>query len=136
MKSKFHAADLALIIVTLVWGSGFVGTQYALNANMPASLIATMRFGIGSLSVFAIFFKKILELKKEELLVGAIAGTFLFIAFVCQTIGQSLSNISSSAFITAIYVIIVPFIVWIATKKRPKSLFCVYYFYWCICFNF
>lgn len=121
MKSKFNIADIALIIVSLIWGSGFVIIQCALNANMPASLISMMRFSIGSLAVFAVFFKKVIKLTRAELRTGAITGSFLFIGFILQTIGQSLSSVSSTSFITATHVIIVPFLVWIYTKKKPSN---------------
>ena len=37
-----------------------------------------------------------------------------------QTLGQMQTGVSNTAFITAIYVVIVPFIIWIVKRKPPK----------------
>lgn len=113
-------AQLALILVAIVWGSGFIATQYAIDANMGASLIMFGRFLVATILLFALFYKQIIKSNREEITKGCLAGVFLFLAFYAQTVGQSMTTVSNSAFLTATNVVIVPFLVWIITKKRPK----------------
>ncbi len=118
-KSKYKLrADLSLLMVSIIWGSGFVVTKSALDAFSPYILLS-YRFTIATLVVSAIFHKKLLNLNKETIKTGVIAGVFLFTAFVAQTLGLQYISAGSSAFLTATYVVIVPFLYWLVDKNRP-----------------
>lgn len=120
MKNKTSKlADISLLIVALIWGMGFVATEYAIDSGMSTSFIMALRFFIASITLLSVFFKDIKKSTKKEILHGSIAGIFLFIAFYTQTIGQAHTTISNCAFLTATNVVMVPFIVWVITKKRP-----------------
>lgn len=119
MKNKQLNADLTLLLVAVIWGSGFIATEYALNADMSPLLIMAMRFTIAALILFAATFKELKSITKSEWIKGSIAGIFLFMGFFLQSFGQSMTTVSNSAFITATNVIMVPFVVWIFTKKKP-----------------
>lgn len=88
---------------------------------MSTSLIMVLRFFIAAIALLAIFFKDIIKSNKNEIFHGSIAGIFLFIAFYSQTLGQAYTTVSNSAFLTSTNVVMVPFIVWIATKKCPET---------------
>lgn len=121
MSSK--VADLALVLTALIWGSAFPVSQYAIDSNMSTSLILLLRFSIASIILLILFFKKIKTITKKEFQYGIIAGAFLFLGFYTQTIGLKYTTPSNNAFITAIYVIMVPFITMFVFKKRPKTKF-------------
>lgn len=112
--------NLLLIVVAVIWGTGFVATQYAIDAQMGASLILALRFSIASVILMIVCNKKLLRIEKDTLKIGGIAGIMLFMAFYTQTVGQGLSTVSTSAFLTSTNVIMVPFIVWGITKKSPN----------------
>jgi drug/metabolite transporter (DMT)-like permease len=120
LDRKVRLADLSLLLVSLLWGAGFIAVQFALKSGMPTSLVVMLRFLIGALTILAFKFKAILTINKKELINGVIAGAILFFSFFTQTLGQSKTGISNSAFITAIYVVLVPFIIWIVKRKPPK----------------
>ena len=120
MKKSETNADIMLVIVAIIWGCGFIGVEIALDANMSAFLIMAFRFSIAAIVLLIVTFKKIKTIKKSEWIKGSIAGVFLFTGFYLQTIGQNLTTISNSAFITATYVIMVPFIAWIIAKQKPS----------------
>ncbi|WP_156286078.1 DMT family transporter [Oceanivirga salmonicida] len=120
MKSKASNYNLLLLIVVIVWGGGFVAVEYLQKANWNTNLIITTRFFIATITLFLIFFKKILTINKEEILFGFSSGILIYIAFFMQTIGQSHTNLSNVAFFTATNVIMIPFITWIMNKKRPS----------------
>ena len=101
MKNIKFKADVMLLLVAIIWGSGFIATEYAINANMTPLIILAFRFTIAALVLFIFMAKKIKEISRKEWVRGGIAGVILFFAFYFQTIGQSLTTISNSAFITA-----------------------------------
>jgi len=119
LNNKARLADLSLIGVAMIWGAGFIAVQYAIEAGFPTSLMLAFRFLLGALVVFLFNIKRMLVMDMRELKVGIIAGALLFFSFFTQTVGQAHSSISSTAFITAIYVVLVPFFTWMMTKKRP-----------------
>ena len=120
MKSKERLADLSLIGVSFLWGAGFIAVQFAIQSGLPVSLIVALRFLIAGAVVFAIRPKVILAIKKQELITGVVAGVLLYLSFLSQTLGQASSGVSNAAFITAIYVVLVPFIIWIFKGHPPK----------------
>ena len=50
-----------------------------------------------------------------------ILGAFLCLSYQFQTYGLKHTTASKNAFITTLYVIIVPFLYWIVSKKRPTG---------------
>lgn len=58
---------------------------------------------------------------KKDLLYGSILGVFLFLAYFFQTYGLKYTTASKNAFITTLYVILVPFLHWGINHKRPKA---------------
>lgn len=120
MKDRLELrADIQLIIVAIIWGSGFIATEYAIKANMNVSMIMASRFSVAALILLFTSIRQLQCIKVKELKHGIVAGCILFIAFYTQTVGQSSTTVSNSAFITATNVIMVPFIVWLITRKRP-----------------
>ena len=70
--------------------------------------------------IFALKPRAIFSITKQELVTGIIAGALLYGSFLAQTLGQAYSTVSNAAFITAIYVVLVPFIIWIFKGHPPK----------------
>jgi len=120
MKKKETVAEFSLILVALIWGCGFIATEYVIKANWSTSLIMAARFIIAAIAMTIALNKKILKLTKYELLHGSIAGVFLFLAFYTQTLGQSATTVSNTAFFTATNVVMVPFISWAINRNRPN----------------
>lgn len=114
-------ADTACLLVAVVWGSGFIASQLAIDAGLGPSVIMALRFGIAALVLLLLCAKKLKTIQKSDLLHGGIAGVILFCGFYLQIAGQARTTVSSSAFLTATNVAMVPFIVWVATKKRPAA---------------
>lgn len=116
---KGHIAEFGLILIAMIWGSGFVGTQLALDGGLTPLQLLTIRFFIGAVLINLIFFKQIKEnINKEMLKSGVILGFFLFIAFAVQTIGILYTTPTKNAFITAANVVIVPFIGFFIYKRK------------------
>lgn len=116
--------SLSLLIVAIIWGSGFIASQMALDAQMSSAFIMFVRFAIAALIVGVVFHKDLKKnMKKEHIKGGLLIGTFLFLAFYVQTVALQYTTPSNNAFITAANVVIVPFLWWAISKKnRERSL--------------
>lgn len=128
MKKAY--ANMMLVIVTIIWGGGFIATSTALDTITPF-YIMMIRFMGASILPILIAWKSLKQLRKEDVLHGCITGVFLFLAFAFQTFGLKYSSPSKNAFLTATNVVFVPYLLWIFMRRRPNhkeiiaSLICV-----------
>ncbi len=113
-------ADLGLVTVAFVWGSGFVASKNALDSMSPMMLMA-VRFTIAALLSGLIFRKNLKNISKETLKAGCVIGFFLFTAFAAQMIGLQYMLAGKQAFLTGTNVIMVPFIYWAVKKQKPDQ---------------
>ena len=112
------AAAAGLILVTIIWGGAFAVVKNSLDYVPPVYMMA-FRFTIAGVVMSLVFIKKLLHMKKAELIHGVGIGVFLFLAYLFQTIGCNYTTAGKNAFLTTIYVILVPFLNWILIKRRP-----------------
>ena len=115
---KIIYADLSLLLVAIIWGSGFIFTKNALDHMTPIYILG-FRFLIASIGFGIILFNKIRKAKWKDIKAGMIVGFFMFFAFAVQTVGLQYTTVGVQAFITATNVVMVPFFYWILTKSRP-----------------
>jgi len=112
-----YIGEIGLIITAIIWGSGFVASAVSLEYYTPYQILAG-RFVIGVLILAIVFHKRLKVIKKSTLIKGSILGVFLYIAFVLQTVGLQYTTPSKNAFLTAVNVVIVPFIGFLIYKKK------------------
>lgn len=118
-KLNKYNSTLILIITAFLWGSGFIANKVLVDMNMSASFMLMVRSAIYSLCVFVVFFKR-LKFTKKEVTIGIIVGAINAIGFILQTIGVKYTSPSNNAFLTTTNVIMVPFIVFVFFRKKPK----------------
>ncbi len=114
---KKYIGEIGLIITALIWGSGFVGSAMALEHYTPYQIL-TGRFLIGLILLSVVFHKKLKLMKKSIVVKGVILGAILYIAFILQTVGLQFTTPSKNAFLTAVNVVIVPFISFVIYKRK------------------
>ena len=119
-NKKSLYADLSLLLVAIIWGSGFVVTKNALDVMTPFYIMG-FRFIIAALAITLISFKRLKKATKLDIKAGIIVGFFMFIGFAFQTVGLKYTTAGVQAFITASNVVMVPFMYWILSKKRPDK---------------
>lgn len=119
-KKKSLYADLSLLLVAIIWGSGFVVTKNALDHMGPYYLLA-LRFSLATILFSLVFFKRIKNANIKDIKSGIIVGIFLFGGFATQTVGLNYTTAGKQAFITATNVVMVPFIYWALSKKKPDN---------------
>ncbi|NMB98052.1 MAG: DMT family transporter [Clostridiaceae bacterium] len=117
MKMTTRTANLMLLLISILWGSGFIATKVVLDANVTAGFINLIRGSIFSVLTLLFFRKKIFKMTVKDFKVGLIAGLLNFGGFITQTTGMKYTTPSNSAFITSIYVVIIPIIAWLLYKK-------------------
>lgn len=120
IKNKAMAADLGLVVTTVIWGSGFVAVKNAVDTVPPSYMIA-MRFGIAVSLMCVIFFNRLKKIDWDCVKSGIILGVLMFIGYYLQTIGIQYTTAGNNAFLTAVYVIVVPFLYWIIRKEKPDG---------------
>jgi len=120
IKNKSLAADLGLVFVTIIWGSAFVVVKNATN-TVPTSYIIAIRFGIAVLLMCVIFRKRLRKIDLACIQSGAILGVLLFISYYLQTIGVKYTTVGNNAFLTAVYVVVVPFLYWMIRHEKPNA---------------
>ncbi|ENU93193.1 hypothetical protein F971_01239 [Acinetobacter vivianii] len=115
------AAQFALIFITMIWGGTFLAVQYALNFSTPMFFVGC-RFAVAALAIFLISIKSMRGLTFKEILAGAAIGLMIAIGYGTQTIGLQTILSSESAFLTALYVPLVPILMWAIFQKRPSLM--------------
>jgi drug/metabolite transporter (DMT)-like permease len=119
LLKKQIKADFSLFMVTLVWGSTFVLTKYAID-RMPMYNFLAIRFAMAFIVSLAIFHKRMMKINREVLKYGVIIGIMMFFLYAFQTAGLLYTTASKSAFITGMTVIMVPVFSSIIIKRRPE----------------
>ncbi|QIB27369.1 DMT family transporter [Caloranaerobacter azorensis] len=117
--SKQLKADLALLLVTIVWGFTFVTTKNALKDISTYNFLA-IRFFVAFIASSLIFFKNMKNLNKRTLFLGSIIGIVLFAGYAFQTVGLTYTTASKSGFITGFCVVLVPIFSAIILKRTPN----------------
>ncbi|MBR5805363.1 MAG: DMT family transporter [Oscillospiraceae bacterium] len=117
---KKSTAILMLIVVTIIWGGGFIGIKMALDGGMTAGTLNMARGFIFTAIVFGAFHQHILNMSREELVNGILVGTFNALGFITQAVGALYTTPSNSSFLTTTNVVMVPFMAWAIFKVRPK----------------
>lgn len=111
---------LGLILTTVIWGSAFVVMKNSVAVISPSYLLA-LRFTIASIAMVAVFWRRVRGIHQSDLICGGLLGVFLFISYFFQTYGLKYTTASKNAFITTLYVILVPFLHWFFNKKKPSG---------------
>jgi drug/metabolite transporter (DMT)-like permease len=112
-----YMGEIALTITAIIWGSGFVASSISLDYFTPYQILAG-RFLIGAIILTVIFHKKLKNINKSTMIKGAVLGIFLYLAFALQTVGLQFTTPSKNAFLTAVNVVIVPFIAFVIYKRK------------------
>ena len=135
MKNKKYISTALLFIAAVIWGFAFAAQDAAsdmgaFTLGFARSIVAGV-FLIGVVIIFdkllgtgrQLFSKKGIDLTKTEIIGGVIIGAVLVVASAFQQIGiNSGTDGGKAAFITALYVILVPVYALTLKKKAPFNV--------------
>lgn len=114
---KKYLAIAGLIAVTVIWGGGFVASDMALKSLRPFQIMA-IRFLLATVLMGAASIRDLKGIDFKEIRAGILMGCALFVGFAFQIVGLQYTMPSKNAFLTALNVVMVPFIAFLILKKK------------------
>ena len=113
--------EVALIAVTAVWGSTFLLVHWAMQHSGPWFFVGIRFLVAGLISVF--IFRRVLRgIRWRDIGAGVAIGVMIYLGYGLQTVGLQTIDSSTSAFITAMYIPLVPLAQWAVFRKRPPAM--------------
>lgn len=117
---RLHANTL-LVIAAAIWGFAFLFQKAAMRHVGPVQFVAA-RSIVACLALLPLAFAemRVGGVKWREVGAAALpAGAVFFAAAVLQQAGLVTASVTNTGFLTALYVVVVPFIVWLLMARRP-----------------
>jgi drug/metabolite transporter (DMT)-like permease len=118
-RVRFGRQDLALVAVTMVWGTTFLIIHIAMRHSGPLFFVG-LRFTAAGLFTLLVFPAALRHMTRRDAAAGVVIGVTLFLGYGLQTYGLETVSSSTSAFITALYVPLVPLFQWLLLRRPPK----------------
>jgi len=120
-------ADLTLFMIAIIWGSAFVaqrvagqiGSVYLFNAAryiLAGLVVLPFASRLGRTS------NPTHELSREQYKWMFIAGVLLFVAAALQQAGMQYTTAGNAGFITSLYVVLVPIVLFFGWREKPHWL--------------
>jgi drug/metabolite transporter (DMT)-like permease len=119
-------ADLTLLLVAVIWGSAFVAQRVAGQMG-SVYLFNGARYLLAAFVVLPFAVRSLRALQKDNPLSAIpheqfkwmfIAGFILFIGSALQQVGLVYTTAGNAGFITALYVVLVPIVLFIVWRER------------------
>lgn len=117
----FGRAELALIGVTMIWGTTFLLVHIAMTVSGPYFFVG-LRFGTAALVMLPFAWGALKGFTATEIKAGLLVGVSIAVGYVLQTMGLQTIPSSKSAFITALYVPLVPILQWLVLRRPPSLM--------------
>lgn len=114
----FTRQELVLVIITMVWGGTFLAVHHAMNFSGPFFFVG-LRFATAALILTLISWRSLKGLTWYEIKAGTLIGIAIACGYGLQTYGMQTISSSKSAFITAMYVPLVPLLQWLFLRRFP-----------------
>jgi drug/metabolite transporter (DMT)-like permease len=126
MTSNTHrtTADLLVLLAAIIWGVAFYFQKTAMDHIGPLLFIGFR----GCLAALALLTLAIIEQKKSRqslkdlVPIAALGGLLFFIAGSIQQYGLISATVTNTGFLTALYVVLTPFLYWIIKNQRPTRI--------------
>ncbi|SEB39736.1 DMT family transporter [Microbacterium hydrocarbonoxydans] len=113
--------EVALIAVTAVWGSTFLLVHWAMQHSGPWFFVG-IRFLVAGIISIVIFRSALRGIRWRDIGAGIAIGVMIYLGYGLQTVGLQTIDSSTSAFITAMYIPLVPLAQWAVFRKRPPAM--------------
>jgi drug/metabolite transporter (DMT)-like permease len=117
-------ADLTLLLVTVFWGTAFAVLRIALE-HQVVHYLNGLRLLLGAVLLLPLAVWQKERIEKQQLPIILLTGLILFFAAGLQMIGLSTTTAGNAGFITSLYVVIVPFLLWWGWGEKPSFLLLV-----------
>ena len=113
-------ATAALILVTAVWGITFVQVKDAVELY-PFLAFLAIRYLIATAALAPIAVRRLGGFGREGLVAGAVLGGLIALGIGLQTAGLERTTVTSTGFITGLYVLFTPCSGWRSSGRRSRA---------------
>ena len=113
------AADGAILLTTLIWGSTFAVARGVLDHWPPLTYLA-VRMPLAALVFAALFPRRVFKAPRAAWRAGATLGLLIGVAFVAQTVGLLYTTPAKSAFISGLTTPLIPVVAYLLYRARPS----------------
>ena len=113
-------ADLLLFVVAIIWGTAFVAQGVAGQYGV-AYLFNGISFMLAGVILIPFIPKGAhgIKISKDQWIWVAAAGVVLFVATAMQQVGLLYTKVANASFLTSLYAVFTPFLLWIGFRERP-----------------
>lgn len=118
MKSKRYLADFVLFIASMIWGLGYIFQKIGNETTAPLTFNC-FRYLIAALLLA--FIARFRYPRGEGLKYTMLSGAIMIVAGNMQQIGMQTASIGNAYFITAIYIVLVPFLSGLLLHRKVKT---------------
>lgn len=115
---KITRQEAVLIFITMIWGGTFLAVHLAMQVSGPFFFVG-LRFAAATLVLMLFSLRSLRGLTWYELKAGVFIGVAIMFGYGLQTVGLQTISSSQSAFITAMYVPMVPLLQWLVLGRFP-----------------
>jgi len=116
-KTKRLKANLTLFAVAILWGTGFI-TQGMAGQYHVAYLFNGASFMLAAVILIPIM-PRAKKITREQWKWMLIAGLILFAATALQQVGLLYTGVANAGFLTSLYAVFTPFLLWLGFRERP-----------------
>jgi drug/metabolite transporter (DMT)-like permease len=120
-------ADLALLLVSIIWGSAFVaqrvagqmGSVYWFNGIrylLAAMVVLPLAIPVSHVA------RSTYSISREQYQWMSAAGFLLFVASVLQQLGLVYTTVGNAGFITSLYVVLVPVVLYLIWRENVHRM--------------
>ena len=127
LQLQLKLAPWALLLVSAAWGLSFVVMKDAIERQSVNNFLFT-RF-LGAVIVMLLIRPQVIKHFKKELLQrGGLAGIFLGLGYIFQTLGLERTGAAITGFITGLYVVVTPLLAALILKEKITKFiwFCIF----------
>ncbi|MBE5250717.1 DMT family transporter [Mixta mediterraneensis] len=118
LSLRLSRQEMILILITMIWGGTFLVVHRAVQYSGPFFFVG-LRFATAAL-LLAFFFRRYLAaMTLTEIKAGSLIGVAIAGGYGLQTWGMQTISSSQSAFLTALYVPVVPLLQWLFLRRPP-----------------
>jgi len=114
---QLKLAPWALLTVSAAWGLSFIVMKDAIQRQSVNNFLFT-RFALAVIVMILIRPQTIKLFNKDLLQRGGLAGIFLGLGYIAQTLGLERTGAAITGFITGLYVVLTPLIASIVLKEK------------------
>ncbi len=119
ISPKGWTADALVLLAALIWGVAFYFQKSAMDHVGPLTFLGLRAIiAAAALLPFALMERRS---GKSVMPVAMFGGCIFFVAASIQQIGIVEATVTNTGFLTALYVVFTPFIVWALRRKAPGA---------------